>query len=77
MTLRNAALTYRAGKGHDSPHTTVTLTKDTLDRISLGETSFDKATADGSVAVTGDKAKLPQLITLLDDFELMFNIVTP
>jgi alkyl sulfatase BDS1-like metallo-beta-lactamase superfamily hydrolase len=77
VTLRNAALTYRAGAGHDDPHTTVTLTKDTLDRISLGETTFDKATADGSVAVTGDKAKLPQLITLLDDFELMFNIVTP
>ena len=77
LMLRNAALTYREGFGHADPHTTVTLTKDTLDRISLGETTFDRAVADGSVQVEGDRGKLPQLLSLLDDFDLMFPIVTP
>ena len=77
LMLRNAAMTYREGFGHADPHTTVTLTKDTLDRISLGETTFDRAVADGSVQVEGDRGKLPQLLSLLDDFDLMFPIVTP
>jgi alkyl sulfatase BDS1-like metallo-beta-lactamase superfamily hydrolase len=33
--------------------------------------------ADGSVQVEGDRGKLPQLLSLLDDFDLMFPIVTP
>jgi alkyl sulfatase BDS1-like metallo-beta-lactamase superfamily hydrolase len=76
VTLRNAALTYRAG-GHRDPHATITLTKETLDRISLGATTFAEAAADGSVVVDGDRAKLTQLLSMLDDFDLMFPIVTP
>ncbi len=77
VTLRNAALTHRIGSPHESPDATITLTKGTLDQISLGRTTFDKAIADGAVVIDGDRAKLTQLLTLLDDFELMFNIVTP
>jgi alkyl sulfatase BDS1-like metallo-beta-lactamase superfamily hydrolase len=77
VTLRNAALTFRAGGGYRDPHVTVTLTKETLDRISMGATTFDQAVAEGSVVVDGDRSKLTQLLSMLDDFDLMFPIVTP
>lgn len=32
---------------------------------------------DRRVSVSGDKGKLTQLLSLLDTFELMFNIVEP
>ncbi|HEY2795298.1 MAG TPA: alkyl sulfatase dimerization domain-containing protein, partial [Micromonosporaceae bacterium] len=77
LTLRNAALTYRAGVRHDQPHTTVTLTKQTLDEISMGRSTFPQAIADRTIAVDGDTRKLTQVLTMVDDFDLMFNIVTP
>ncbi len=52
-------------------------TRDVLNNITLGETTLDKAVADGSVKVTGDSAKLTQLVSMLDTFEFWFNIVTP
>ena len=59
------------------PDATITLTRDSLNSITLGETTLDKAVADGSVKVTGDSAKLGQLVSMLDTFEFWFNIVTP
>ena len=43
----------------------------------VGETTLDKAVADGKVKVTGDSAKLGELTSMLDNFEFWFNIVTP
>lgn len=77
LTLRNAALTHRAGVAHEDPHVTVTLTKKALDEITLGRRTFDAAIASGDVTVVGDRNRLAQLLTMLDDFELMFDIVTP
>ncbi|MDQ0319024.1 alkyl sulfatase BDS1-like metallo-beta-lactamase superfamily hydrolase [Pararhizobium capsulatum DSM 1112] len=43
----------------------------------LGETKLDAAVSDGKVKITGDAGKLTQLVSMLDNFEFWFNIVTP
>ncbi|HEU0028662.1 MAG TPA: alkyl sulfatase dimerization domain-containing protein [Ktedonobacterales bacterium] len=78
LTLRNATLTHARGERDGrQPDATITLTRATLDAITLGQTTFDQAIADGRVSVSGDTGKLTQLLALLDTFELMFNIVEP
>jgi alkyl sulfatase BDS1-like metallo-beta-lactamase superfamily hydrolase len=77
LTLRNACLTYRQGVDDPEAAAKVTLTKATLDAISLGETTFEQAIAERRITVTGDASKLTLLLSLLDTFELMFNIVEP
>lgn len=77
LQLENGVLNNTAGRQADNADATITLTRDSLNGIVLGETTLDKATADGSVKVTGDNAKLGQLVSMLDNFEFWFNIVTP
>lgn len=77
VTVRNGALTYRQGVQDPKADATLTLTKATLDAISLEQTTFDKAIADGQITLSGDKSKLTQLLGMLDTFELMFNIIEP
>ena len=77
VQLENGVLNNTADKQASDADVTVVLSRDDLIRIVLGETTLDKATADGSVKVTGDAAKLTQLVGMLDNFEFWFNIVTP
>ncbi len=77
LQLENGVLNNTAGQQADNADATITLTRDSLNGIALGETTLDKAIADGSVKVTGDNAKLGQLVSMLDQFEFWFNIVTP
>lgn len=77
VELENGVLNNTAGVQADKPDATITLTRDSLNSIALGETTLDKAVADGNVKVTGDSAKLGQLVSMLDTFKFWFNIVTP
>jgi alkyl sulfatase BDS1-like metallo-beta-lactamase superfamily hydrolase len=77
VELENGVLNNTADKQADKPDAAITLSRDSLNGIVLGEMTLDKATADGSVKVTGDASKLPQLVSMLDNFEFWFNIVTP
>lgn len=77
IQLENGVLNNTAALQADNADATITLTRDSLNGIVLGETTLDKAVADGSVKVTGDNAKLGQLVSMLDNFEFWFNIVTP
>jgi alkyl sulfatase BDS1-like metallo-beta-lactamase superfamily hydrolase len=77
VQLENGVLNNTADKQASDADATVTLTRDSLNSIALGETTLDKATADGTVKVAGDAAKLTQLVGMLDNFEFWFNIVTP
>ncbi|PND24895.1 alkyl sulfatase dimerization domain-containing protein [Sinorhizobium sp. M4_45] len=77
LQLENGVLNNTAGQQADNADATITLTRDSLNGIVLGETTLEKAVADGSIKVTGDNAKLGQLVSMLDNFEFWFNIVTP
>ena len=48
-----------------------------LDAIVLKRTTFAEAAMAGQVGIAGDAGKLVELLGLLDDFDPMFEIVTP
>ncbi|MDX0635855.1 MBL fold metallo-hydrolase [Sinorhizobium medicae] len=77
LQLENGVLNNTAGQQADNADATITLTRDSLNGVVLGETTLEKAIADGNIKVTGDNAKLGQLVSMLDNFEFWFNIVTP
>jgi alkyl sulfatase BDS1-like metallo-beta-lactamase superfamily hydrolase len=77
MTLRNSALTYLADTQHTRPTASVTLTKATLDRISLKQATMQEALKDGSIKIEGDPAAVASLFGMLDSFDPSFAIVTP
>ena len=43
----------------------------------LLQSTFPQAIADGAIALAGDGAKLHELLSLLDTFNPMFEIVEP
>jgi alkyl sulfatase BDS1-like metallo-beta-lactamase superfamily hydrolase len=77
IELENGVLNHTANRQSDNADATVTLTRETLNRIILHETSVADAVSSGDVRVNGNQAKLDELISYLDTFEFWFNIVTP
>lgn len=77
VELENGVLNNTAGIQAEKPDATISLDRATLDEIVLGGSTLDKAVADGKVKISGDGAKLGQLMSMLDNFEFWFNIVTP
>jgi len=76
-TMRHSALTYLADQQHREPTATVTLTKATLDSISLGQLTVADAMKNGSIRVDGDAKAVSGLFAILDKFSPNFDIVTP
>lgn len=76
LTLENSALTHIAGQqpGADA---TVTLSRATLDAVTLKQTTFPEAVQAGQVKIDGNRAKLGELLSMLDTFDLMFPVVEP
>ena len=77
LNLENAALTYTSDRAAADADASVTLTRATLDTITLRQTTFPEAVKAGTVQVTGDAGKLVELLGLLDNFEPMFEVVEP
>jgi alkyl sulfatase BDS1-like metallo-beta-lactamase superfamily hydrolase len=77
VTLENSALTYTADKQLPDADATMTLTRETLNRILMGMTTPDKEIEMGKIQLQGNREKLAELLSLMDSFEPMFNIVTP
>jgi alkyl sulfatase BDS1-like metallo-beta-lactamase superfamily hydrolase len=77
LTLENATLTYVAGKQAADADATLTLTRAALDTVMLRQTTFIAAMQGGAITVDGNPAKLLELWSLLDEFQPMFDIVTP
>jgi alkyl sulfatase BDS1-like metallo-beta-lactamase superfamily hydrolase len=77
LNLENCALTYLADRRSERADATVTLERATLDRVLLRELSVAEALQSGSIRIDGDPAKLVELLGLLDDFSLMFEVVEP
>jgi len=55
----------------------VTLSRATLDAITLKQTTFPEAMQSGQVKIDGNRAKLGELLGMLDTFNPMFPIVEP
>ncbi|MBL4598912.1 MAG: hypothetical protein JKX93_08065 [Rhizobiaceae bacterium] len=48
-----------------------------MNDIQLKETTFDQAVKDGKIQISGDTKVFTGFLSMLDDFSLWFNIVTP
>ena len=77
VELENGVLNHTANRQSDNADATVTLTRETLNRIILHETTLADAMSSGDVRVNGNQEKLKELVSYLDTFEFWFNIVTP
>ena len=77
MYIENGVLNYTLGKEVDGADATVTIDRDLLDSINLGETRIAAAMQAGNVTIDGNADKFMEFLGLLDRFELRFNIVTP
>ncbi len=77
LNLENCALTYLADRQSDLADAVVTLDRAVLNRLILREVPFADAVQRGLVHVEGDASKVLELVGLLDDFPLMFEVVEP
>uniref|UniRef100_UPI003F490B11 alkyl/aryl-sulfatase n=1 Tax=Cupriavidus yeoncheonensis TaxID=1462994 RepID=UPI003F490B11 len=77
LELENGVLSHTANRQSPQADATVTMSRDTLNNISLRQTTMADAIKNGQAKVTGSQAKLDELLSYLDNFEFWFNIVTP
>jgi alkyl sulfatase BDS1-like metallo-beta-lactamase superfamily hydrolase len=77
VRLHNSALTTSMDTQAADADATVTLTRATLDDITMQKLTFPQALQTGRIAVTGQQAKLVELLGMLDSFPAMFPIVEP
>lgn len=76
MSLENSALTHVIGNLREAD-VSINLTRDTLDAVLRKETTFSEAAEAGKVVIDDDSAKLEDLLSLFDNFKLMFPVVEP
>ncbi|HEX4044839.1 MAG TPA: alkyl sulfatase dimerization domain-containing protein [Gammaproteobacteria bacterium] len=77
LILQNSVLIYTENKQFPDADATLNLTRDTFNDLTLKRKTHDKAIDDGSIKISGQREKMTELMSLIDDFPLMFNIVTP
>ena len=76
LTLRNGVLTHRAGLNPQAD-AGVSMSKATLEQISLKQLDFPTAIQKGLIKLQGNGKKIGELMGSLDSFSPQFNIVTP
>jgi alkyl sulfatase BDS1-like metallo-beta-lactamase superfamily hydrolase len=77
LSLENCALTHIASKQAANADATLTLARATLDQILMRKTTFPEAVQRGLVKIDGQPMKLLELFGLFENFNPMFEIVTP
>ena len=77
MSLENSVLNYSMNKLAEKPDLTIKLNRSALNDILLKQSTLPEEVKQGKIILVGDKAKLTELLSLLDNFKLWFNLVTP
>ncbi|MBL8351986.1 MAG: MBL fold metallo-hydrolase [Burkholderiaceae bacterium] len=77
LNLEHSALTHRLGVQHPQADAHATLTRATLDEISLQRLSFAEALKTGRMAIAGDPRALLELMAMVDRFERMYPVLGP
>jgi len=75
LNVSNCTLNHLANTHDSRADASVSLSRDTLVALIVRQTTVAKAAGEG--AITGDTGLLVKLFDALDDFELMFDILTP
>ncbi|MBR1136922.1 MAG: alkyl sulfatase dimerization domain-containing protein [Bradyrhizobium sp.] len=77
LTLQNCALTYAVGVQASTADAGFTLARSTLDDIIAKAVTFPDAVAAGKISFAGNPMRLAELMSLMDEFPRMFEIVAP
>lgn len=77
LTLQNSTLTHVANDQRSDAQVGLTLSRATLDQITLQKLTFEDAVTDGRIQVAGEREILTSLLTVLDNFERGFKVVEP
>ena len=77
LEMVHGVLNHTADIQDEDADASITLTRESLNQIVLGQTTLKQALASGAVKIKGSKAKLNQMLSYLDNFEFWFDIVTP
>jgi linear primary-alkylsulfatase len=77
LTLENGVLNHARGKRDSTPDAALTLTRAALKDVLLQKSTMQEKISSGEISIEGDPGKLAELFGLMDDFDPLFNIVTP
>ena len=77
LNLENSALTYAPGAQAVDADAGFTLPRGVLDEVIAKLTTFEEAVGAGKIKVSGNAMRLAELMTLMDEFPRMFEIVEP
>ena len=77
LNLENATLTWLPDQRAEQADASVSMTRATLDRILLKQTSFPKAVLLGDIDIDGNPLKFFELLRLMDDFAPDFALIEP
>jgi alkyl sulfatase BDS1-like metallo-beta-lactamase superfamily hydrolase len=78
LALENGALNHTAHKQAQPADATVTLSRAAFDEVIMGgKPQLEAKMAAGDLKLEGQKEKLGELLSLMDNFDPWFNIVTP
>ena len=77
LNLQNSTLTHRAGSLAENPDAGVSMTRATLDRILIRQTSFPDAVKAGEIKLTGDPMAFFGLLQMIEEPPANFPIVEP
>jgi alkyl sulfatase BDS1-like metallo-beta-lactamase superfamily hydrolase len=77
LYLENSVLKHIAGKQSENADCSVKLSRDIFNKVMTGQTSFLARTLLRQITYEGKIGKLRELMSMLDEFDLWFNIVTP
>ena len=77
LEMGNGVLNHTEGLQSKDADATLQLTRDTLNKLMLKQTTLKDAVASGELKVDGNQDKLTELMSYMDNFDFWFNIVTP
>ncbi|MCA8880931.1 MAG: MBL fold metallo-hydrolase [Rhodobacteraceae bacterium] len=77
LELENGVLNHTKDLQSDKADATLTMSRETLNNVILGQTTMAEVVKAGDVTIDGDQGRLEQLVSYLDTFPFWFNIVTP
>ena len=77
LELENGVLNHTANSEAQNADATLTLSRETLNKIILKEETLKQAQDKGEVKITGDAGKVNELLGYMDKFDFWFNMVTP
>ena len=76
-SLVNAVLHHRAGDAAGTTDASVSLTRNGFLALTMLGQPVSALVQNGIIAIDGNADAVQELVSLLDDFEFWFNIVTP